>query len=52
MRRRSATHDDIAGFMAAAMAAGSLPSGSTMLRRRSTTVCSAIAPMVVSGSTK
>ena len=45
IRRRSATHDDIAGFMAAATSTGSLPPGSTKLRRRSMTVCSAIAPM-------
>ena len=52
IRRRSATHDDMAGFMAAAMATGSAPAGRTTLRRRSTTVCWAIAPIVVSSSTK
>ena len=52
IRRRSATHDDMAGFMAAAIATGSAPSGSTTLRRRSMTVRSAIAPIVVSSRTK
>ena len=51
-RWRSATQEDMAGFMAAATAIGSLPSGSTMLRRVSMTVCSAIAPIVVSGRMK
>ena len=32
-RWRSATHEDMAGFMAAATAMGSLPEGRTMLRR-------------------
>jgi hypothetical protein len=49
---RSATQDDMAGFMAAATAIGSRSSGRTMLRRASMTVCSAIAPIVVSGRTK
>ena len=40
------------GFIAAATATGSLPSGSTMLRRVSMTVCWAIAPIVVSGRMK
>ena len=43
---------DMAGFMAAAMSTGSLSSGRATLRRRSTTVCSAIAPIVVSGRMK
>jgi hypothetical protein len=51
-RWRSATQDDMAGFIAAASATGSAPSGSTMLRRGSMTVCSAIAPRVVSGRMK
>ena len=50
--RRSAIQDDMAGFIAAAIAAGSLPAGSATLRRRSTTVCSAIDPRGVSGRTK
>ena len=52
VRRRSATHDDIAGFIAAATSTGSVPSGNTKLWRRSITVCSAIAPDVVSPSAK
>jgi hypothetical protein len=52
MRRRSAIHDDIAGFIDAATRIGSAESGSAMLRRGSMTVYSAIAPMVVSGRTK
>jgi hypothetical protein len=51
MRRRSATHDDIAGFIAAAIWMGSMPSGSTTLRSRSMTVRSAIVPSVVSSRT-
>ncbi len=51
-RWRSATQDDIAGFIAAATATGSVVSGSTTLRRVSMTVCSAIAPIAVSGRTK
>ena len=51
-RWRSATQDDMAGFIAAATVTGSVPSARTMLRRVSMTVCSAIAPMVVSGRTK
>ena len=42
----------MAGFMAAATAMGSLPTGKTMLRRVSMTVCSAIAPTRVSGRMK
>jgi len=45
---RSATQDDIPGFIAA----GSVLSGSTTLRWVSMTVCSAIAPIAVSGRTK
>ena len=52
IRWRSATQEDMAGFMAAATAMGSLPSGKTMLRRVSMTVCSAIAPIAVSGRMK
>ena len=44
VRRRRASHDDMAGFIAAATATGSVPSGRTMLRRASMTVCSAIDP--------
>ena len=51
-RWRSATQEDIAGFMAAATATGSLPEGRTMLRQVSMTVCSAMAPRVVSGRMK
>jgi hypothetical protein len=42
----------MAGFIAAATATGSAPSGSTTLRRVSMTVCSAMAPIVVSGRMK
>jgi hypothetical protein len=42
----------MAGFMAAATAMGSLSPGRTTLRRVSMTVCSAIAPIVVSGRMK
>ena len=49
IRVRSAIQEDIAGFIAAAIAATSLSAGSGTLRRRSTTVCSAIEPSVVSG---
>jgi hypothetical protein len=52
IRERSAIHEDIAGFIAAAVATTSRSAGSGALRRRSTTVCSAIAPRVVSGRTK
>ena len=52
IRVRSAIHEDIAGFIAAAIVAASLPAGSGTLRRRSTTVRSAIDPSVVSGRTK
>ena len=51
-RWRSATQEDMAGFMAAATAIGSASPGRTMLRRVSMTVCSAIAPTRVSGRTK
>jgi hypothetical protein len=51
-RRRSATHDDIAGFIAAATATGSAASSSTTLRRGSISVRSAIEPSVVSSRTK
>ncbi|HEV7706685.1 MAG TPA: hypothetical protein VGP16_00675 [Asanoa sp.] len=47
-RRRNATHDDIAGFIAAAIRTGSMPLGRTTLRRRSMTVRSAIVASVVS----
>lgn len=52
IRERSAIHDDIAGFMAAAVATTSQSAGSDTLRRRSATVRSAIAPRVASGRTK
>ena len=52
IRVRSAIQEDIAGFIAAATVAASLSAGSATLRRRSTTVCSAIDPSVVSGRTK
>jgi hypothetical protein len=42
----------MAGFIAAATATGSLPSGSTTPRRESITVRSAIDPIAVSGRTK
>ena len=51
-RWRSATHEDMAGFIAAATATGSLDPGRTTLRRGSMMVCSAIAPIVVSGRMK
>ena len=51
-RWRRPTQEDMAGFIAAATATGSLSSGSTTLRRVSMTVCSAIAPIVVSGRMK
>jgi hypothetical protein len=51
-RYRSASHDDMAGFMAAATATGSVPGGSTTLRRTSIRVCSAIEPRVPSCRTK
>ena len=51
MRRRSATHEDIAGFIAAATRTGSIPLGSTTLRSSSITVRSAIVPSGVSSST-
>ena len=44
-RRRSATHDDMAGFIAAATLATSVPSGSSTARRTSTMAWSAIVPM-------
>jgi hypothetical protein len=52
IRRRRATHEAMAGFIAAAMGTGSVSAGRTMLRRRSTTVRSAMAPRLVSGRTK
>jgi hypothetical protein len=52
MRRRSATQEDIAGFIAAASATGSVPAGSSIERRASITARSAIAPCGVSSSRK
>ena len=51
-RRRSATHDDIAGFIAAATLATSTSSGSSIARRASTTALSAIVPSTSSSATK
>ena len=45
-RRRSATQEDIAGFIAAAIVTGSASGGQLDARRRSTTACSAIVPSV------
>jgi hypothetical protein len=44
IRRRNATQEDMAGFIAAATAMGSISSGSTTLRSSSITVRSAIVP--------
>jgi hypothetical protein len=52
IRRLSATHADIAGFMPAATCTASAPAGNSTLRRRSITVRSAIAPNVVSVNAK
>ena len=48
IRRRNATHEDMAGFIPAATTTGSIESGRTTLRSRSITVRSAIVPRVVS----
>lgn len=52
MRERSATQEDMPGFIAAATSAGSVPDGSAMARRRSTTAFSAMVPGAVSEATK
>jgi len=52
IRRRSATHDDIAGFIAAATTTGSRSSGIVTLRCRSMRTRSAIEPRWVSGRRK
>jgi hypothetical protein len=51
-RRRSATQDDIAGFIAAAIAATSTPAGSCTERLGSTSARSAIVPVTSSAATK
>ncbi|MFJ1896202.1 hypothetical protein [Streptomyces sp. NPDC088115] len=51
-RERSATHEDMPGFIAAATSAGSVPDGSTTARRRSATAFSAMVPGAVSEATK
>ena len=51
-RRRSATQDDMAGFIAAAIRAGSASPGSSIVRRGSTATCSAIVPITSSSATK
>ena len=51
-RRRSATHEDIAGFIAAAIFATSTPSGSSIDLRTSATAFSAIVPIASSSATK
>ncbi len=48
MRWRRPTHDDIPGFIAAAILATSTSSGKATLRRRSMTVRSAMLPWIVS----
>jgi hypothetical protein len=52
IRRRSAIHEDMAGFIAAAIVEASAPAGRGTLRRMSTTARSAIDRCVVSGRTK
>ena len=51
-RRRSATHEDIAGFIAAATFATSTSSGSSIERGTSTSARSAIVPITSSPATK
>ncbi len=51
-RRRRATHDDMAGFMAAATLGTSTSSGSSTARRTSMTALSAMVPMTSSSVTK
>jgi hypothetical protein len=51
-RRRSATQEDMAGFIAAAILATSTPSGNSTVRRGSTTAFSAIVPITSSSATK
>ena len=52
IRWRSATQLDMAGFIAAAIVAGSASGASVTLRRRSITVCCAMLPQRVSGRMK